>query len=167
MAPQSTSATPAMPEITTNGHSKPLSSVPVPNGVAVPIEPPANHNGTSTYHVQYPMRAEIDTGAGNPTMPIAIVGMACRFGGSVTSPSKLWELCAAGKDGWSPIPETRFDVKSLYHPNSTKSGRVRILTTSFDHIRHQTLTPYCLLLSDYFPPQSFIPFSLVLLPGSC
>lgn len=58
------------------------------------------------------------------TMPIAIIGMACRFGGEATSPSKLWDLCAAGKDGWSPIPKDRFDVQSLYHADKTRVGRV-------------------------------------------
>jgi hypothetical protein len=57
-------------------------------------------------------------------IPIAIVGMACRFSGNVTNPTQLWDLCAAGKDGWSRIPESRFDVKSLYHANNEKLGRV-------------------------------------------
>ena len=61
-----------------------------------------------------------------PHIPIAIVGMACRFGGDVTSPSKLWDLCAAGTDSWSPIPEDRFNVKSLYHPDKNRIGRVRL-----------------------------------------
>lgn len=77
----------------------------------------------STHGVNGYMRAEPC-----PSIPIAIVGMACRFGGDATSPSKLWDLCAAGKDGWAPVPETRFDVKSLYHPNNTKVGRVSIDT---------------------------------------
>ncbi|KFY24016.1 hypothetical protein V491_02322 [Pseudogymnoascus sp. VKM F-3775] len=55
--------------------------------------------------------------------PIAIIGMACRFAGGVTKPSELWELCATGKDGWSPIPTERFDVKSYYDPDKEKPGR--------------------------------------------
>lgn len=87
------------------------------------VEMSALSNGNNSVHG--------DSGAGkadSPTWtaatPIAIVGMACRFPGNVTSPSRLWELCASGKDGWQPIPESRFDVKSLYHKNSTRAGRV-------------------------------------------
>ncbi|KAK9800099.1 hypothetical protein SCARD494_01892 [Seiridium cardinale] len=61
------------------------------------------------------------------TMPIAIIGMACRFGGEATSPSKLWDLCAAGKDGWSLIPKDRFDVQSLYHTDKTRVGRSHVM----------------------------------------
>jgi acyl transferase domain-containing protein len=56
--------------------------------------------------------------------PIAIVGMSCRFAGDATSPSKLWDLCVAGKDSWSPIPKERFDIKAWYHENPQKAGRV-------------------------------------------
>ncbi|MFI9099262.1 type I polyketide synthase [Streptomyces fildesensis] len=39
--------------------------------------------------------------------PIAIIGMACRFPGGVTSPEELWELLAAGADGLTPFPTDR------------------------------------------------------------
>ncbi|NEA54884.1 SDR family NAD(P)-dependent oxidoreductase [Streptomyces sp. SID13666] len=39
--------------------------------------------------------------------PIAIIGMACRFPGGVTSPEELWELLAAGEDGLTPFPTDR------------------------------------------------------------
>lgn len=56
--------------------------------------------------------------------PVAIIGMSCRFGGDATSPSKLWDICAAGKDCWTPIPAERFDAKSLYDAKKEKPGRV-------------------------------------------
>ncbi|PBP25422.1 hypothetical protein BUE80_DR003887 [Diplocarpon rosae] len=58
-----------------------------------------------------------------PISSIAIVGMSGRFGGEATSPSKLWELCRDGKDGWSTIPGDRFDIKSLFHPTPSRLGR--------------------------------------------
>ena len=86
-----------------------------------------------------PDKAESRAGRATPatraTSPIAIVGMACRFPGNVTSPSQLWELCASGRDGWQPIPESRFDIKSLYHKNYARAGRVSIGT---DHLRNRS-----------------------------
>lgn len=56
--------------------------------------------------------------------PIAIVGMACRFPGDATNPSKLWDLCATGRNGYSLIPNDRFDVRSLYDVNKEAIGKV-------------------------------------------
>ncbi|WP_425564014.1 SDR family NAD(P)-dependent oxidoreductase [Saccharothrix xinjiangensis] len=39
--------------------------------------------------------------------PIAIVGMGCRFPGSVATPADLWELVSAGRDGTSGLPDGR------------------------------------------------------------
>ncbi|MGC5016867.1 beta-ketoacyl synthase N-terminal-like domain-containing protein, partial [Streptosporangium sp. DT93] len=41
------------------------------------------------------------------TEPAAIVGMACRFPGGVTSPEDLWEMVANGVDVMSPFPVDR------------------------------------------------------------
>lgn len=58
------------------------------------------------------------------TMPLAIVGMACRFGGDVTSPERLWELVSGGRDVWSEIPDSRFNSQAFYHPDSAKVAAV-------------------------------------------
>jgi hypothetical protein len=63
-------------------------------------------------------------GRGWAEFPIAIVGMSCRFAGGATSPAKLWDLCKEGKDGWSPIPEDRFQVEAWYNPDPQVVGRV-------------------------------------------
>ena len=64
------------------------------------------------------------------TMPIAIVGMSCRFPGDATSPEKLWKLCADGRSAWSQIPSERFNMESFYHPQETNSGTVSSIACS-------------------------------------
>ncbi|KAJ4343988.1 hypothetical protein N0V95_006473 [Ascochyta clinopodiicola] len=51
-----------------------------------------------------------------PSVPIAIIGMSCRFAGGATDPEKLWQLCAEGRTGWSEVPEDRYSIDGHYHP---------------------------------------------------
>ena len=37
-------------------------------------------------------------------IPIAVIGMGCRFPGDASSPEKLWDMLASGRNGWSKIP---------------------------------------------------------------
>ncbi|CRJ92526.1 hypothetical protein BN1723_008504 [Verticillium longisporum] len=56
------------------------------------------------------------------SMPIAIVGMACRLPGSVASPAEFWELCSRARTGFTPVPKERFNHDTFYHPNPGKTG---------------------------------------------
>ncbi|HWU91448.1 MAG TPA: amino acid adenylation domain-containing protein, partial [Kofleriaceae bacterium] len=55
--------------------------------------------------------------------PIAIVGMACRLPGNVTSPGELWDMLRAGTDCVTDVPASRFDIDEVYDANPDAIGR--------------------------------------------
>src|ERR1044071_3749424 len=59
--------------------------------------------------------------------PIAIVGMACRLPGGVTSPGELWELLADRRTGVSEFPTDRgWDIERVYDPTPGQKGKTYV-----------------------------------------
>ncbi|MGW7361784.1 type I polyketide synthase, partial [Streptomyces sp. NPDC054802] len=66
--------------------------------------------------------------------PIAIVGMACRYPGGVTSPEDLWRLLMEGGDTVSDLPADRgWNIEDLYDPEPGKEGKSYTRRGSFLH----------------------------------
>ncbi|MEV8639346.1 type I polyketide synthase, partial [Streptosporangium sp. NPDC051023] len=55
--------------------------------------------------------------------PIAIVGMACRLPGGISTPEQLWDLVSTGGDAVSEFPDDRgWNIEELFHPDPEKPG---------------------------------------------
>lgn len=55
--------------------------------------------------------------------PIAIVGMACRFPGA-KGPEQFWANLCAGVDSVTEVPETRWDIDTVYDENPLAIGKM-------------------------------------------
>ncbi|WP_447002588.1 SDR family NAD(P)-dependent oxidoreductase [Saccharothrix isguenensis] len=60
---------------------------------------------------------------GSADEPIAIVGMACRYPGGVTSPEDLWQLVSEGRDVITSFPTDRGWPRDLYDAEQGKPGK--------------------------------------------
>lgn len=69
-------------------------------------------------------RLKVAPDYGDKTMPIAIVGMACRYPGEATDPERLWKTCAEQRDVWQTTPPERFNQGIFYHPDPGRNGTV-------------------------------------------
>lgn len=85
--------------------------------------------GTSTEAVLGP-RSVVDGIANedfgmDKSMPIAIVGMGCRFPQDATSPEKLWNMLYNKQSAKTDVPADRYNVEAFYHPDGDRNGTVK------------------------------------------
>lgn len=63
--------------------------------------------------------------------PIAVVGMACRFPGGATSPSKLWQLLREPRDVLKEFDPDRLNLKRFYHPDGDVHGCTNVQNKAY------------------------------------
>jgi hypothetical protein len=91
--------------------------------------PSQSSNGTQTNGNS---RTHIPTE--DKSMPIAIIGIGCRFPGDATSPENLWKLISEGRSAHSAIPKDRFNIDAFYHPAGERQGTVSGQATRFIYL---------------------------------
>jgi myxalamid-type polyketide synthase MxaD len=57
-------------------------------------------------------------------VPLAIVGIGCRFPGGANSPEAFWKLLADGVDAVGEVPPDRWNTDELYDPDPDAPGKV-------------------------------------------
>ncbi|KAK7740770.1 Type I Iterative PKS [Cytospora paraplurivora] len=57
-------------------------------------------------------------------MPIAIIGMACRFPGDSENVESLFEMLKKGENAWSEFPADRVNIDGFYHPSGNRQGSI-------------------------------------------
>ena len=61
---------------------------------------------------------------GDRVIPIAIIGMSCRYPGGASDIEKLSDLVSEGRSTRLRVPEDRFNVDAFYHPHAERIDTV-------------------------------------------
>lgn len=93
-------------------------------------------------------------------------GTGCRFPGSSTTPSKLWDLLKEPRDVLTKTPEERFNPEEFYHPDGMHHGTTdgtyspsffpsfelfqENLDTIFSSLKMAILTPTCSVVKESY-----------------
>lgn len=70
------------------------------------------------------LRARLEQMEQNNRVPVAVIGMACRFPGGAESPEAYWDVFINKVDGITPVPGSRWDMDELFDPDEDAPGKV-------------------------------------------
>ncbi|KAL5333394.1 putative polyketide synthase [Aspergillus crustosus] len=56
------------------------------------------------------------------SLPIAVVGMSFRGPGEATSVENFWDMICERREGWSKVPEEKWNHDAFYHPDNKRHG---------------------------------------------
>lgn len=87
----------------------------LPPGSTGAIDADERHNGMT----RSPRDGDLPS-----AVPIAIVGMGCRFPGGATDPATFWQLLHAGYDAISDVPPSRWETDAYYDPTPNRVGKL-------------------------------------------
>jgi 3-oxoacyl-(acyl-carrier-protein) synthase/acyl carrier protein/SAM-dependent methyltransferase len=68
------------------------------------------------------LRAELDASRRGHAEPVAIIGMAVRLPGGVTSPERFWKALVDGEDLITTIPPERWDARAYWSSDAQQPG---------------------------------------------
>lgn len=57
-------------------------------------------------------------------IPIAVIGMACRFPGDGENVESLSAMLNKGGNAWSEFPSDRVNIDGFYHPSGNRQGSI-------------------------------------------
>lgn len=86
-------------------------------------------HGTSALSVGASERAEPPAVA--PAVPVAIIGIGCRFPGGADDPRSFWHLIAAGTDAVGDIPPERWRTEDFFDADPATPGRMVVRQGGF------------------------------------
>lgn len=70
------------------------------------------------------LRADVSALRRQRHMPIAVIGMSCRFPGGATTPDAFWQLLKQGSSGIGEIDDGRWDMDDLYDADPLAPGKL-------------------------------------------
>lgn len=70
------------------------------------------------------LRARLEQMESSNRVPVAVIGMACRFPGGADSPEAYWDVLKNKVDGITPVPAGRWDLDELFDADEDAPGKV-------------------------------------------